>query len=212
MDRREVIEAFLLSKLAARKYVASLSCYSHRANSPSTFIFAHNHTSGDVIPSEADVSMTRRLRYALGHVDLSRARSLCRRQHRLFIRKSRREGCFRVCSFWATLVPLRVLQYQRRDGRRPLAEWLDGLSDQVARSRILARLDRLNAGLFGDWKSAGGDGVYELRIDHGPGYRVYYAQDADVLVLLLCGGNKRTQTKDIRTAHAYWKDYKTRTR
>ncbi len=62
-------------------------------------------------------------------------------------------------------------------------------------------------GLRGDWKSVGG-GVCELRIDHGPGYRVYYGQDGNTLVLLLCGGAKRTQAKDIEKAYAYWKDYK----
>jgi putative addiction module killer protein len=106
-------------------------------------------------------------------------------------------------------VLLRVLQYQTADRKKPVADWLDGLADRSARARIFARLDRLNAGLFGDWKSVGG-GVCELRIDHGPGYRVYYAQDGDALILLLCGGTKRTQAKDIEKAHAYWKDYKTR--
>jgi putative addiction module killer protein len=84
-------------------------------------------------------------------------------------------------------------------------------ADRQARARILARVDRLSAGLFGDWRSVGG-AVCELRIDHGVGYRVYYAQDGDALILLLCGGTKRTQPKDIERAHAYWKDYKTRTR
>jgi putative addiction module killer protein len=102
---------------------------------------------------------------------------------------------------------LRVLQYQTVDGRTPLVEWLDGLADRLARARIVARLDRLSAGLFGDWKSVGG-GVCELRVDQGPGYRVYYGQDGNTLILLLCGGTKRTQAKDIEKAHAYWKDYK----
>lgn len=104
-----------------------------------------------------------------------------------------------------------IRQYQTVDGRTPVAEWLDGLRDSVARARIVARLDRLSAGLRGDWKSVGG-GVSELRIDYGPGYRVYYAQEGDTMVLLLCGGSKRTQAKDIERAHAYWKDYKTRSR
>jgi putative addiction module killer protein len=104
-----------------------------------------------------------------------------------------------------------VRQYQTAEGSRPLAKWLDGLRDGAARTRIVARLDRLTAGLRGDWKSAGG-GVYELRIDHGPGYRVYYGQEGSTLILLLCGGDKRTQAKDIEQAHAYWKDYKTRSR
>ena len=106
---------------------------------------------------------------------------------------------------------MEVRQYQTIDGRRPLDEWMDGLRDRTIRARIAARLDRLSEGLRGDWKSAG-SGVFELRIDHGPGFRVYYGQDGDTLILLLCGGTKRTQTKDIEKAHAYWKDYKTRTR
>lgn len=101
-------------------------------------------------------------------------------------------------------------QYQTVDGRTPIAEWLDGLGDVPTRRRIVARLDRLGVGTLGDWKSIGG-GVYELRIDAGPGYRVYYAQDGAAIILLLCGGDKRTQRRDIERAHAYWKDYKART-
>jgi putative addiction module killer protein len=70
-------------------------------------------------------------------------------------------------------------------------------------------MDRLNEGLRGDWKNLGG-GIYELRVDYGPGYRVYYAQDGATVILLLCGGTKRTQANDIEKARAYWKDYKTR--
>jgi putative addiction module killer protein len=69
--------------------------------------------------------------------------------------------------------------------------------------------DRLQTGLLGDWDSVG-EGVYELRIDFGPGYRVYFGQEGKLLILLLCGGDKSTQTKDIKRAHAYWKDYQTR--
>ncbi len=106
---------------------------------------------------------------------------------------------------------MEVSQYQTADGKMPLTAWLVGLRDREAHARIVARLDRLKAGLFGDWKSVGG-GICELRIDHGPGYRVYYAQDGKTLILLLSGGNKRTQAKDIEKAHAYWKDYKARSR
>lgn len=104
---------------------------------------------------------------------------------------------------------MEVREYQTADGKSPFTEWLDGLRDGKARGRIAARLDRLKAGLLGDWKSLGAS-VCELRIDEGPGYRVYYGQDGKALVLLLCGGDKRTQTKDIEKAHAYWKDYKVR--
>ena len=104
-----------------------------------------------------------------------------------------------------------VREYQAKDGRRPVSEWLDGLRDATTRGRIAGRLDRLALGLKGDWKAVGG-GVSELRIDYGPGYRAYFAQQGETLILLLCGGDKRTQAKDIERAHAYWKDYKARSR
>ena len=79
------------------------------------------------------------------------------------------------------------------------AKWLDGLRDIRARSRILARIERLATGNPGDVKPVG-EGVSELRIDYGPGYRVYYKQQGKEIVILLVGGDKRTQTKDIQTA------------
>lgn len=92
-----------------------------------------------------------------------------------------------------------------------MAEWLDSLRDATATARIAARLQRLQLGLPGDWKSVGA-GVRELRIDYGPGYRVYYAQYRDTLIILLCGGDKRTQARDIEKAHDYWKDFQARSR
>jgi putative addiction module killer protein len=79
------------------------------------------------------------------------------------------------------------------------AMWLDGLFDVRARARILARVERLAAGNPGDVRPVGG-GVSELRIDYGPGYRVYYKKYGRELVILLAGGDKRTQASDIRTA------------
>jgi len=81
----------------------------------------------------------------------------------------------------------------------------------VKHRRVVSRIDRLQAGLRGDWKTVGA-GVFELRIDSGPGYRVYFGQDGATLVLLLCASDKRSQADDIETAHAYWKDYKTLSR
>src|SRR5262245_48593011 len=104
---------------------------------------------------------------------------------------------------------LKILQYQTARGRQPLAEWLAELTDTTGRARITARLDRLQAGLRGDWKCVGGP-VCELRIDYGPAYRVYYVEDRSGFVLLLCGGTKQTQAKDIEKAHAYWKDFQAR--
>jgi putative addiction module killer protein len=77
--------------------------------------------------------------------------------------------------------------------------WLDGLSDPRGAERIAQRIVRLQAGLFGDAKPVGG-GILELRIDYGPGYRVYFVRRGPVIVILLCGGNKRTQKRDIEQA------------
>ena len=79
------------------------------------------------------------------------------------------------------------------------AKWLDTLSDIHARARVLARIERLAFGNPGDVEPVG-EGVSELRIDYGPGYRVYYKQFGQFLVILLAGGDKRTQAKDIKTA------------
>ena len=100
--------------------------------------------------------------------------------------------------------------YQTAIATRPFSEWLSGVRDLRAVNRIEARLARLVAGNFGDTKSVG-QGVLELRIDWGPGYRVYFARLGQVVVLLLCGGDKRTQHKDIERAKDYFNDFKART-
>jgi putative addiction module killer protein len=79
------------------------------------------------------------------------------------------------------------------------AKWLDNLNDTRARARILVRIERLAAGNPGDAKPVG-EGVSELRIDYGPGYRVYYKKQGRKVIILLAGGDKRTQSKDIKTA------------
>ena len=79
------------------------------------------------------------------------------------------------------------------------AKWLDGLRDIRARARIQSRIERLATGNPGDVKSVG-EGISELRIDYGPGYRVYYKKHGQKVVILLAGGDKSTQTKDIKTA------------
>jgi putative addiction module killer protein len=79
------------------------------------------------------------------------------------------------------------------------AKWLDGLNDIRARARILVRIERLAAGNPGDVKPVG-EGVSELRIDYGPSYRVYYKKQGRTVIILLAGGDKRTQSKDIKTA------------
>lgn len=79
-------------------------------------------------------------------------------------------------------------------------DWLDGLRDRRAQERIAQRIVRLQAGLFGDAKFF--DGIGELRVDHGPGYRVYFVQRGAVVVVLLCGGDKGSQSRDIKHAKA----------
>jgi len=77
--------------------------------------------------------------------------------------------------------------------------WLSKLRDRQARARILVRIRRLSLGNPGDVKAVG-NGISEMRVDHGPGYRVYFAKRGSTLVLLLCGGDKRTQSADIKRA------------
>lgn len=81
------------------------------------------------------------------------------------------------------------------------SRWFDGLRDTMAKARIAIRIRRLSLGNPGDVKPVG-EGVSELRIDHGPGYRVYFVQRGSVLVMLLCGGDKRSQERDIARAKA----------
>lgn len=100
--------------------------------------------------------------------------------------------------------------YQTVAGAQPFVEWIERLGDARARARIQARLARVAAGNFGDAQPVG-EGVMELRVDWGPGYRVYFARVGQIVVLLLCGGDKRTQRKDIDRAKAYFDDFKART-
>ncbi|MEH1872599.1 type II toxin-antitoxin system RelE/ParE family toxin [Nostoc sp.] len=99
--------------------------------------------------------------------------------------------------------PKEIRNYLRIDGINPFSEWFDSLRD------IRARLDRVEAGNLGDCKSVG-DGVFELRIDYGSGYRIYFGQQDSTVVILLCGGDKSTQDKDIAKAKEYWEDYRSR--
>lgn len=102
-----------------------------------------------------------------------------------------------------------ILDYLSPDGEDLYMAWLSGLSDRQARARILVRVQRMAAGNFGDCKPLQG-GVWELRIDHGPGYRVYYAQAGKRLILLLTGGDKRKQQADIALALDRWQDWQHR--
>ena len=103
--------------------------------------------------------------------------------------------------------PKEVVVFRAHDGQVPFEAWLDDLNDKKAVARILARLARVRQGNPGDCKSVG-EGVSELRVDYGPGYRVYFGQKGRTLVVLLCGGDKRTQPRDIRLAKQYWREFK----
>jgi len=103
-----------------------------------------------------------------------------------------------------------VQYYQLRSGACPFREWRDAIADRDLKAIIDARIARLRAGNFGDSKSVG-EGVSEARIDVGPGYRVYYGVDGDI-VILLGAGDKSTQDWDIQVAQGSWKDYKERTK
>lgn len=99
--------------------------------------------------------------------------------------------------------------YLQPDGTDPYAAWLTGLADRQARARVVVRVGRMAGGNFGDCKPVS-EGVWELRIDWGPGYRVYYAMAGKRLILLLAGGDKRKQQADIDTAVARWGDWQKR--
>ena len=99
--------------------------------------------------------------------------------------------------------------YETGNGTEPLTDWLNGLKDQKARIAIRMRLGRMQLGNFGYCEPVG-EGVSEMKIDLGPGYRIYYGMIGRTIVLLLCGGGKKTQDKDIRRALEFFKDHKQR--
>ena len=100
-----------------------------------------------------------------------------------------------------------VNEYINENGDSPYAQWLDSLKDAKGKAAIISRVDRMELGNFGDSEPVG-DGISELRIHFGPGYRVYYARDGKSVYLLLCGGNKSSQKKDIKLAKQYWSTHK----
>ena len=102
--------------------------------------------------------------------------------------------------------PKQVIVYADAQGKEPFTIWLNSLRDRVGRQRILARVARLVHGNFGD-RAPVGEGVHELRLFFGPGYRVYFGEHSDTVVVLLCGGDKDSQPRDIQQAQAYWREY-----
>lgn len=105
---------------------------------------------------------------------------------------------------------IEIRRYVSKSGREIFGEWLSRVKDVRTQAKILTRIDRMTLGNFGDCKSLGG-GLSELRVDWGPGYRVYYARIGRACVLLLCGGDKSAQSADIRRAREYLKDFLERT-
>lgn len=105
--------------------------------------------------------------------------------------------------------PRDIQRYIRQNGTVPFAEWFTTLRDVNAKIRIDKRLQRVSGGNLGDYRAVG-VGVCELRIDYGPGYRIYFGQAGATIVLILCGGDKSTQDQDIVKAQEYWRDYERR--
>ena len=99
-----------------------------------------------------------------------------------------------------------ILEYQTPSEKRPYVEWIRELKDRQAAAIIRTRINRVRLGQFGSHRNVG-DKVWELKISFGPGYRVYYLMDGENMVILLCGGDKSTQSRDIEKAKEYAADY-----
>jgi putative addiction module killer protein len=100
----------------------------------------------------------------------------------------------------------KVLEYQTESWKKPYAEWLRGLKDRIGASIIKSRVARMKLGHFGTSRHVG-NGVCELKVRYGPGYRVYYLRDGEQLIILLCGGDKGDQDRDVERAKDYATDY-----
>jgi len=104
---------------------------------------------------------------------------------------------------------MEVHVYVDSTGKTPFTDWMEKLRDRKARVKIHTRIDRLRLGNAGDYKTLG-NGLFELRIHYGPGYRIYFGKAGESLILLLCAGNKATQRQDVNLAKQYWMDYRRR--
>ncbi len=105
--------------------------------------------------------------------------------------------------------PHEINYYKTEKGIAPFKEWLEALRDTNGRAKIRVRLDRVRLGNLGDHKQLD-EGVWELRVDYGPGYRVYFAKEENRLILLLIGGDKDSQKRDIAQAACYLQDHRRR--
>lgn len=100
----------------------------------------------------------------------------------------------------------KIVTYRTQAGKVPFNDWFYGLQDRKTRQRILNRLYRMEQGHYGDYKAVG-NGVLELRPFFGAGYRIYFGEDGEEIVILLTGGDKNSQNQDIRQAKSYWQEY-----
>ncbi len=104
---------------------------------------------------------------------------------------------------------IQIELYETSSGKCPFDDWFESLREIHTRAKILTRLDRLKLGNFGDCKALG-DGIAELRIHYGPGIRIYYSKVGNTVILLLCGGDKGSQIKDINRSKGYLKEYQSK--
>lgn len=102
---------------------------------------------------------------------------------------------------------MKIKIYQNKNGRQPFIEWLESIKDITTKARIKNRIARIELGNFGDCKIIR-KGVSELRLHFGSGYRVYFGKVNNIIILLLCGGDKSSQVKNIKHAMQYWEDFK----
>lgn len=104
----------------------------------------------------------------------------------------------------------KILRYYKTpNGKSPFAAWIKKIKDHTVRSRIERRLERLEIGHYGDCEVVE-SGIYELRLHFGPGYRIYFAESGETIVIILCGGDKSNQSKDIEKAKQYWQELRGR--
>jgi len=101
---------------------------------------------------------------------------------------------------------IEIREYVTLEGVSPFEEWFSNLRDKKAKAKILTRLDRMAEGNFGDHKYLR-EGVYEIRLIYGKGIRIYYGKEKDTAILLLCGGDKSSQKRDVKKAIQYWHEH-----
>lgn len=102
---------------------------------------------------------------------------------------------------------IRIDYFRGAAGKSPFKEWYESLTDSLTQTIVDARLTRIRLGNFGDCKPVG-QAVYELRITHGPGYRIYFGKESTRAIILVCGGNKGSQRSDIKKAQELWKNWR----